>query len=141
VVEEWFAAGTEPRLREQYWVRAPGGQLAVNPPPEARGWADDAGLLLAAGSPPGLRLTQPAEGALFVISPELEDNRILLRATAAAALEVRFVVDGLPAGGGPGDDISVPWKLQPGVHIVEARAVYADGSTSSVTSTFEVREQ
>jgi hypothetical protein len=141
VVEEWFAAGTEPRSEERYWVRAPGGQLAVNPPPEARGWAADAGLLLATASPQAIRLVQPAEGALFVLSPELRDNRILLRATSPAAVEIRFQVDGFPAGGGSGDDVSVAWALQPGVHTVEARAVYADGSTGSVTSTFEVREQ
>jgi hypothetical protein len=143
VSEEWFVRGTEPREVESYFVRQ-GGTLAVNPPPEARAWAIDAGLTIATDATPpastGLRIVQPPPGAIFVAAPELESSRVLLRATAPGAIAIEFVVNGVLAGRGDSADVSLAWAVEPGGHEVNVRALYADGGTETVTSTFEVRE-
>lgn len=145
-VEEWFVAGTEPHEIERYYVRE-GGRLAIDPPPEARAWAADAGMALAtAGAERAkvarnqLRLVQPPDGAVFVAAPELESEQLLLRATAAGATTIEFWVDGQPVGGGVGDDVAVPWTVRPGRHEVEVRAYFAGGAIEAATHSFEVQE-
>ncbi len=144
IVDEWFVRGTEPDQREAYFVRDGAGRLSVDPPPEARAWAADAGLLLATDPDPvdaaGLRIVQPQSGAVFVAAPELETSEVVLRATAPGAGASEFSGDGELAGRGESGDVSVPWPVTPGGHSVEVRAHYQDGGSEVTTTTFEVRE-
>lgn len=44
---ELFVAGTEPTRQERYYVRRADGHIAIDPPPEALGWALAAGYAVA----------------------------------------------------------------------------------------------
>jgi hypothetical protein len=87
-----------------------------------------------------VQLVQPADGAVFVVAPELGRTGLIFRATAPGATRISFAVNGEPAGGGEGADAAVAWRLVPGLHVLEARAHFPDGSVRSQTSSFEVRQ-
>ena len=102
-VTDLFVAGTVPSSTEQYYSRSVDGQLLVNPPPEARAWALDSGLALApaaAGSAAGpggglLQLVTPPPGSVYYLSPELQAQQLMLRATAPPGTKaITFAVDG-----------------------------------------------
>lgn len=137
---EIFAAGTEPKATERYYVRQPDGPLMVNPPAEARSWAVGAGLVLASSEPePGLRVVQPAANSVLFLAPELAAQELIIRASAPPGVEtVSFRIDGTPAGTVPGPDARLRWELDPGTHQVEVTATLG-GETLTASSTYEVR--
>ncbi|MCC6387744.1 MAG: transglycosylase domain-containing protein [Dehalococcoidia bacterium] len=137
---EWFRAGTEPRATERYYLRMADGSLAIAPPLEAVGWARDAGLRVAAPGtgPAGVRIVQPAPGAVLYFAPELANQAVLLRAAAPDGERIELRVDGALVAREAGAAIAAQWPLAAGIHTVEA-AVTANGITSRTTSTFEVR--
>ncbi|MGH2632743.1 MAG: penicillin-binding protein 1C [Tepidiformaceae bacterium] len=147
-VTDLFVAGTVPSVAETYYSRSGGGQLLVNPPPEARAWALDTGLALAPASHadatnPGtslLQLVNPPPGSVYYLSPELQAQQLMLRATAPPGTStITFSVDGAPAGAAPGNDARLVWPLVAGTHTVTAHATLADGSSATATSRFEVK--
>lgn len=141
-VDEWFIAGTEPGGTERYYARAPGGQLSAALPDEAAAWASDAGLRRpGAAAVVSVRLVAPADGAVFFVAPELGRQELLLRATAPGAVTISFEIDGAAAGAVRGPDGSVAWLLEPGRHMLRASAAFADGTTATTTSTYEVRQR
>ena len=106
-VHEWFVAGTVPTSRETYFGRSANGELTVNPPPAARPWALEAGLRLADETAGDAGMTvqilQPSPGSVFYLSPELDSQVLLLKASfPPAAQEVEFRVDGAEAALAPG---------------------------------------
>jgi penicillin-binding protein 1C len=142
--QEWFVAGTEPAGTERYYVRDRDGRLLVNPPAEARAWALDAGVALADGAPAqgddSLYIVLPSPGSLLFLSPELDQQQLLLRASVPASAErVSFVIDGSTVGQAPGSDPKLVWRLEPGLHRLEVIATLADGRAVTAESTYEVR--
>jgi penicillin-binding protein 1C len=145
-IRELFVAGTVPAEQEQYYVRDESGRVAINPPMEALAWARDAGFATARDAPDAsggpIRIVQPATGSVFFMAPELREQQLVLRASAPAGSErVTFRLDGRVIGEGPGADVRLVWRLEPGMHRVEATARLADGSTTTATSTYEVKSQ
>ena len=146
-VTDLFVAGTVPSSTETYYSRGVDGQLLVNPPPEARAWALDSGLALAPAAPgsakPGagpLQLVTPPPGSVYYLSPELQAQQLMLRATAPPGTKsITFVVDGAPAGTVPGNNARLVWPLTAGTHTVTAAATIGGGTTATVTSNFEVK--
>lgn len=142
---EWFVDGTEPTQTEDYFVLDAGGQRAIAPPLEARPWAADAGLRVlgdvAGGSGP-VTIVQPAPGSVFYVAPELEDQRLLLRAAVPpSTTRVEFVLDGLTIAEVGADDPALVWRLEPGEHALEVVAHLSDGSAVSAESGYEVKQQ
>ncbi|MGB4863285.1 MAG: hypothetical protein WBO97_12555, partial [Tepidiformaceae bacterium] len=105
----------------------------------------DAGLALAKTSAPGsdqsrLRIVSPGDSATLFISPELDSQQLLLRATAAPGTQsIAFAIDGLPAGSGAGSDVRIPYPISIGSHRLTATATLADGDQETTTITFEVK--
>lgn len=142
--QEWFVAGTQPTRTEQYYVRDNDGRLLLNPPAEARAWAIQAGVALAddgAGKEgDSVYVVQPAPGALLFVSPELDQQQLLLRASPPASAErVSFVIDGATVGQAPASNPQLVGRLEPGIHQLEVIATFADGRTITAESTYEVR--
>ena len=142
---EWFVEGTEPAATEQYYSLDESGRRVIDPPIEARAWAADAGLRVAASAeaaPRSVYIVQPAPGSVFVLAPELEQQQLLLRAAVPpGATRVEFLVDGLSVGNAPGRDPSLVWQLETGAHQLEVVGHLSDGSTTSVAVDYEVRER
>jgi hypothetical protein len=143
--QELFVAGTEPTGTERYYVRGSDGRLLVNPPAEARAWAIGAGVPLAGSQTAGnddesLYVVQPAPGSLLFLSPELDQQGLLLRASPPAWAErVSFVIDGVMVGEAPASDPKLVWRLEPGVHRLRVIAKLAGGLAVTAESTYEVR--
>jgi hypothetical protein len=114
----------------------------VNPPAEAAGWALDAGLPLVddtSGSM-SVRVLQPVDGAVLYLSPELEAQELVLRASVpSGAAEVEFRVDGTVTGRISVVDPRFVWRLNPGRHRFDVTARMGDGSVATGTSYFEVK--
>ena len=140
---ELFVAGTVPGESERYYGRDADGRITIDPPPEARAWASDAGLLLrsdgrATADP--LRIVSPIAGAILFLAPELAKQHLVLRAVAAPGIaRVTFEIDGRVIGDAPSSDPSLLWTLEPGRHTLRASARQPGGAMASVTSTFEVK--
>lgn len=138
-VRELFVSGTEPVGREAYWVRNDDGRIAIDPPAEARAWASDAGLLVAArgrASDDALRIVAPVPGSVFWIAPELGPQRMVLRASAAPGIErLTFEIDGALVGVASASDPQFTWALDPGRHVFRVSAP----GVAAVTSIFEVK--
>jgi len=139
-VRELFVAGTEPVTRESYYVRDSDGRIAVNPPVEARAWARDAGLTLAAdgllATDRALRVVTPAAGTIYWLAPELTAQRVLFRASASPGIQtITFELDDVVIGRRAADDPSVLWDLEPGRHTLRVSAP----GLAAVTSSFEVK--
>ena len=145
---EWFIDGTEPTQVERYYLVDESGRKAIDPPLEARPWAADAGLRVAgeaagaAGGTGSVYIVQPAPGSVFYIAPELERQRLLLRAAVPpGTTRVEFLLDGLPIGEIAADDPTLAWRLEPGAHALEVVAHLPDGSTISASTGYEVRQR
>lgn len=144
-VREWFVEGTQPRATERYYGRTETGELTVNPPPAARPWAVEAGLLLASpattvGEDDAVQILSPAPGSVFFLAPELEQQVLLLKASfppEAEATEIR--INGDPVEASPGALPTAVWRLLPGHHRIEAVAYMPGGSRATAHTTFEVR--
>ena len=140
-VRELFVAGTEPVTRESYYVRGLDGRIAVNPPVEARAWARDAGLTLAAdgllATDRALRVVAPAAGTIYWLAPELSAQRVLFRASASPGIDtITFELDDVVIGRRAADDPSVLWDLEPGRHTLRVSAP----GLAAVISSFEVKQ-
>ncbi|HEX5370359.1 MAG TPA: hypothetical protein VFY10_13165, partial [Dehalococcoidia bacterium] len=141
-VEEWFKDGTEPTQVETYYQRDVSGRLVIDPPAEARAWATSAGLALA-GAPAVNDATpfvvQPANGSVLYIAPELPQQEALLQASPPSGTEqVEFVIDGSPVATVQASSASTVWPLVMGEHVLEVRALQADGGVRTATASFEV---
>lgn len=144
-VTEWFVDGTEPDEIEAYYVLDADGAPAIDPPLDARTWAERSGLRLAGHydheSEVGVAIVQPVEGTVLYLAPELQRQEAVLRATVPAGAEyVEFRVDGLPVGRASGPDAFVVWPMTRGAHTLEVIATFADGATAAATSHYEVRD-
>jgi penicillin-binding protein 1C len=133
--KEWLPAGD---VEACSWHRAFGERVAVEWPPQYRGWAAQQGLLMAdlpevartaarrGGTGPAdaaaLAIANPPSGATYSIDPTLrpEFQAIALRALASAQTRVEWHVDDRPVGhsvsGRP-----LLWPLVPGTHRITAR--------------------
>ncbi len=143
-VREWFVAGTEPTQRETYFGRDTDGELTVSPPPAARSWALEAGLRLAArpagSGRPAVHILQPTTGSVFYLSPELDSQALMLRASFPPnAEQVEFRVDGARVARLPGTSATALWSLTPGLHEFEATAFLPGGGQAAARTTFEVK--
>jgi hypothetical protein len=139
-VRELFVAGTEPVARESYYLRDSDGRTLINPPVEARAWAREAGLALAAdgqvATDRALRVVTPAAGTIYRLAPELSAQRVLFRASASPGIEtITFELDGVVIASRPANDPSVLWDLVPGRHTLRVSAP----GLATVTSSFEVK--
>lgn len=136
---ELFAAGTAPTTRESYYALDERGVVVIDPPTEARAWAIDAGLDLALGaraSTDPLRIVSPAPGSVFWLAPELDAQRIVLRAAAAPGAQlVTFEIDGAVVGVVHASDPWLAWDLELGRHVLRVSAP----GTPPVVATFEVK--
>ena len=144
-VLEWFIEGTEPTTTEQYYALDDFGRRTIDPPLEARAWAADAGLLVAGSSEEPahqIYIVQPVAGSIFFLAPELATQQLLFRAAVPpGASRVEFRVDGLAVGDSSGDDPSLAWQLEPGIHELEVVAHLPDGSTASASAHYEVEDR
>ncbi|MBA4180047.1 MAG: penicillin-binding protein [Anaerolinea sp.] len=142
-VRELFVAGTVPAAREGYYTREAGGRVSINPPLEARAWAMDAGFSVGSGDGAvgeGVRIVEPSEGSVLFVSPELNEQQMVLRAAAPPGAEgVTFRIDGRVVGEVPAGDARMVWRLEPGRHQVEAIVRLKDGGSATATTTYEVR--
>lgn len=144
-VWEWFVAGTEPRSPESYYGRSASGDLTVNPPPPARAWATEAGLLVSSELAPGaetgsVQILSPAPGSVFVVAPELERQELTLKASfppGAESTELR--VNGAPVEATNGAVATALWAMVPGTYSVEAIAYLPGGGRAMAQTTFEVK--
>ena len=145
-VRERFVAGTEPKTIESYYSRGASGEILIDPPLEARAWARDAGLALAAASDATrqgrgdevVRVVTPATGAVIYRAPELPTQVLLLRASAAPTVtRLAFEVDGV-ALGDAGLDGEIGWTLVPGTHRLDVHAWIGDRRYTT-TAVFEVK--
>jgi hypothetical protein len=86
-------------------------------------------------------VVQPANGSVLFMAPELSSQDALLRASPPPGTQrLDFLMDGALVGSAPATDPTAIWQLVPGKHALEVRAVLADGSTISASSSFEVRK-
>ncbi len=142
-VEEWFKDGTEPTQVETYYQRDASGRLVLDPPAEARAWATSAGLALAdapAGKDATAFVVQPANGSVLYIAPELHEQQALLQASPPPGTQqVEFVMDGSAVATVPASVANTVWSLIPGSHVLQVRALQADGNVLTATTSFEVR--
>ncbi len=141
---EWFIRGTEPREIERYYIRGAGGVLLVDPPPEARALAIDAGLRVAfredeAGEA-SVIIHQPASGTTVYLAPETGTNNLILRATSSTSPIVAFFIDGVLAGESS-SGVPFIWAMEPGKHVLEAVVSTASGEAGRARSSFEVKER
>jgi hypothetical protein len=140
---ELFVAGTEPSQTETYYVRSPDGAIRIDPPLEARAWAQDAGIAIVGpqdARSDGLVIVTPAPGTVLYLAPELPKQQILLRATVGRGVtRVTFAVDGVLVGETAAGDPNVAWTLTPGIHTLSVGGVLADGSITYTTTKFEVK--
>ena len=139
-VRELFVVGTVPVATERYYSRTTDGSIAIDPPTEARAWAREAGLQLAGVPTPDrtdlLRIVAPAIGSVYWLAPELDAQRVVLRAAAAPGIEqLTFAVDGVFVGDAPASDPAITWTLAPGRHTLRVSTPQG----IAATSTFEVR--
>lgn len=148
IVEDWFVAGTVPVEVERYYERDAGGALMIAPPVEARSWASAAGWRLvpgggaaaAGGAAPAVLITQPRNGTVLFMAPELGASEVMLRAAVPAGTTlVEFSVDGKHVANATGDDAAALWMLDEGAHELVVVAHLSDGSTTTARSTYEVR--
>ena len=143
---ERFARGTEPTDVERYYRRGPAGEVLIDPPLEARRWAQDAGLSLASAdvtaAPSGadvVRIVTPASGSVIYRAPELATNELVLRASAAPGVtRVAFAIDGAAVGETNGPDGEVAWGLAPGRHVLVVKAWLGERAYAT-TAAFEVK--
>jgi len=142
VVQEWFAAGTEPTLIERYFV-ANGPEVAERPAIAAQPWALDAGVATSGGgNQRTVSVVQPATGSVLYLAPEFGESEALLRAAVPAdATHVTFLVDGEVVGEVSGADARLRWILTAGRHELLVAARLPDGSTARGSAAFEVRER
>jgi penicillin-binding protein 1C len=142
-VRELFVSGTEPKSQERYYMRDVDGRIVVDPPLEARDWARAAGLALktdGVAQADAIRIVSPVAGSVVFFAPELAEQHLVLRvATAGGAGQITFEIDGRVVGAASPAEPWLVWKLEPGMHTFRATARMGDGSTASVTSTFEVK--
>jgi hypothetical protein len=143
-VRELFVAGTEPVSVERYYTRDANGAIAIDPPAEARAWAGDAGVLLAAAAPARagdpIRIVAPAAGSIFWLAPELGAQQLVLRAASAPGIErLTFSIDGAVVGDASPADPTTMWTLVPGRHTLQVSGSLASGSAVSGIAVFEVR--
>jgi penicillin-binding protein 1C len=143
-VRELFVAGTEPVSFERYYTRDANGAIAIDPPAEARAWAGDAGVLLAAAAPARagdpIRIVAPAAGSIFWLAPELGAQQLVLRAASAPGIErLTFSIDGSVVGDASPADPTTMWTLVPGRHTLQVSGSLASGSAVSGIAVFEVR--
>ena len=142
-VRELFVAGTEPTEIERYYARGPNGELLIDPPIEARAWARDAGVALAAtssGKTEALRIVAPAAGTVIYRAPELATQQLVLRAAASAGIDkVTFAMDGIVVGQTNASDAWLAWALAPGAHTLSVSAVLPGGAVTTATTRFEVK--
>lgn len=138
-VRELFVAGTAPVTRESYYQRDADGRIAIDPPPDARGWAHDAGLAVSGRSPAAddlVRIVAPVPGSVIWLAPELGLQRVILRAAAAPATgRLTFEIDGKVVGVTDAGDAQLMWSLDPGKHVLRVSAA----GLAAVTSSFEVK--
>ena len=140
--QEWFVAGTQPEATEDYYVRGEDGRLLIDPPSEARAWAATAGLALAKTETHGQDafVLQPAPGTVLFVAGELQSQTVLLRASPPpGAVSIDFTIDGAHIGSASVDDPNVVWNLSTGEHVLEVRALMANGQIVTARSNFEVR--
>ena len=143
-MSEIFAAGTAPTAHEAYYLKDPDGRISIDPPIEAREWARAAGMTLradgASESRDVLRILAPVAGTTIHFAPEIASSQLLLRVVAARGIQtVTFAIDGRVIGDAPGSDPALLWSLELGKHTLRASARFADGSSATVTSVFEVK--
>src|SRR5207245_4503383 len=84
-VRELFVAGTVPTAVETYYSRDAAGKVLIDPPPEARAWARDAGLLLRTDGRSAadlLRMVSPIAGTVLDPAPQLGPQRLTPHAPA-----------------------------------------------------------
>jgi membrane peptidoglycan carboxypeptidase len=143
-VRERFVAGTEPTAVETFYVRGAKGELLIDPPVEARPWARDAGLaIVTAGSAKAdlLRIVWPSAGSVLYLAPELPTQVLVLRAGVSAGIDtVTFAIDGVTLGRRPASDAWLSWALEAGSHTLRVSASLPDGTVTSATAKFEVKE-
>lgn len=131
-VEELLRAADAALPPCDWHARTADGRTVVRWPAEYRAWAASVGLLaaegqplrLAAAEPPRLAVLSPADGDVFLLSPELprQFQRIELRCAAAGVGgEVAWLVDGVEVER-TASPHTVRWPLAPGVHRIQARA-------------------
>ena len=142
------ATGTAPTGIERYYERDAGGALLIDPPAEARPWATAAGWRLVPGSSaaidggaaPAVRITQPRNGTVLFMAPELGASEVMLRAAVPAGTAlVEFTVDGEHVASASGREAAVLWMLDEGAHELVVVAHLPDGSTTTARSRYEVR--
>jgi penicillin-binding protein 1C len=98
-------------------------------PAEYRDWAArNAPIVTASATPPTgaattFRITNPAEGATYLIDPTLRSEYQTLRLRAAAESKVSWKVNATPIRGNE-------WPIRPGVHVITA--IDASGHHDSV---------
>lgn len=141
--QELFVAGTEPLERETYYLRQPGGGVAIAPPAAAAAWARDAGFQLASqrDADGGLRIIEPQAGAVFFVAPELPAQELILRAEAPpGTASLQLSMDGVVIATLPAGETRLVWEITPGSHTFRVTAQQRDGSTVSASTNFEVRE-
>jgi membrane carboxypeptidase/penicillin-binding protein PbpC len=140
--DEWFLAGTVPTGVEDFYRRDSSGDILINPPPEARAWAVRAGLRLTeedAAAATTSFWVFPAPGSRFYMAPELASQALVLRANApAGSTNVAFWLDGAPLWQGAAMDPQVVWRLTPGRHMLEVKAMSPSGDEVWSLSHFEV---
>ncbi len=110
-------------------ARTADGRTVVRWPAAYRAWAAAAGLVreeaaapVAAFAPPELTILSPADGDVFLVSPELprQFQRLELRCAASHVEgEVVWLVDGVEVERSA-SPYTVRWPLTPGVHRIEA---------------------
>jgi penicillin-binding protein 1C len=112
VTSEWVSKSAPVEFCS--WHRAEG---VVDWPPEYRGWAK---TTLRAATPrreshaveARMHVTNPANGATYLIDPTLRMSFQTLRLRAATNAPVRWQVNGTPVGN--------EWPLRPGRHVITA---------------------
>lgn len=106
VRKEWLAKGTSPLFCS--WHH----DGAVSYPAEYRGWAPAASVARKATVDHSFRITNPADGATFLIDPTLRKDFQTLRLRAASASPVRWQINGRSAG--------EEWPLERGRYTITA---------------------
>ncbi len=143
-VNEVFVAGTEPQVMESYYLLEDAGQLVVNPPTQARPWAQDAGLRVRASfestQTEDVSVVQPVSGSVFFLAPELSEQHLMLRAAVPSSTSwVEFRIDGQLVLQTANSDPGTVWRLEPGVHEFQVIAFLANGTRAMDRAVYEVR--
>jgi len=129
---EWFITGTQPTAFDTFYRRTNTGEIVLDIPIEAQGWARSQGLPLLddVNDTSGLTLTSPTDNTTYRITPDLDlsaQQLTLSTLTVPNLAQVTFFVDGIALTTLSAPPYQTWWTLSLGTHQFWAEGITMSG--------------